>query len=86
MIVPPKPRRRLKSPKTESVCIIDEIVLCMHLFIFLVIQNNKNEKEKKILVNTTNLYRSENKESQKKKKNGSLDHARERLSVPRNAL
>lgn len=54
MIVPPKPRRRLKSLKTESVCIIDEIVLCMHLFFSLVIQNNKNEKEKKILVNTTN--------------------------------
>lgn len=54
MIVPPKPRRRLKSPKTESVCIIDEIVLCMHFFFFLVIQNNKNGKKKKILVNTTN--------------------------------
>lgn len=49
MIVPPKPRRRLKSPKTESVCIIDEIVLCMHFFFSLVIQNNKNEKKKKNL-------------------------------------
>lgn len=84
MIVPPKPRRRLKSPKTESVCIIDEIVLCMHLFFFLVIQNNKNEKEKKILVNTTNPIQI--REQGIPKKNESLDHARERLSVPRNAL
>lgn len=75
MIVPPKPRRRLKNPRTERDC-IQLRMFCVHAF-------PCNTKYKRFLVIQYQIKdgRAPGKKLQKKG-----DHARERLSVPRNAL